>query len=311
MIQIDTLSKVVEFYKKKGRSATLKNYNLKETSLNRYLKDSRLKDVDKGRKKNKDKSNKSFAKTLILDIETSPILAYVWGVWKQNISPVQVVADWKMLTWAAKWIDEDSVMSDAIIHHNENLDDFEVTESMWQLLDKADIVVAHNGRKFDVKKINTKFLYHGFTPPSPYKVIDTLLIARGNFAITYNKLDYISKFLGEEGKMEHEGFELWLKCMKNDRDAWKTMLEYNERDVTELEVVYKEIRGWDSRHPSVSIFNPTSSDFACTKCGSNDIVYKKPAYTNTRVYNLFRCNKCGAWSRSRAGKNKKDVLMTQ
>ena len=47
------------------------------------------------------------AKILILDIETAPIRAKVWGIWNQNISIDQIESDWFILTWAAKWLFEE------------------------------------------------------------------------------------------------------------------------------------------------------------------------------------------------------------
>ena len=277
---------------------------------NRIYKDSYFDYVKLGNYFDKPAGQKNPAKILVFDIETSPMLSYTWGTFKQNIAPVQIKEDWKVLTWAAKWLGIDEIMSDAIIKHNKELDDFEVVASMWKLLNEADMVIAHNGKRFDVKKMNTRFLFHGMTPPSPYKVIDTLHIARANFAMSSNKLEYITKFLGQEGKLQHEGFELWTKCMANDEQAWANMLEYNEKDVTELEDVYMQLRAWDTRHPSVAIFNKDTTA-SCTTCGSTNLNYIKDVYTNTRAYKLYQCGDCDSWSRSRTGVNKKALLMPQ
>jgi len=255
----------------------------------------------------------NIAKILLFDIETSPMMVYAWKLYKNTASIDQIAKDWTVLTWAAKWLGEDEIISETQMNYRSiqnpyDLDDFEIVEKLWHLFDEADFVVAHNGRVFDTKKINAKFIEHGMSPPSPYKVIDTLDIAKRNFNFTSNKLDYIAQNLGVGAKMEHEGFKLWEKCMWGDEEAWKIMLDYNIQDIKILESVYLQLRMFDSRHPSVSIYNPDENE-ACTKCGSKNITYIKDTYTNTRVYKLYKCGDCNGWSRGRTGVNKKNVLM--
>lgn len=269
-------------------------------------------DIYEARKIIKDESKKvreDNAKILLFDLETSPILANVWGVRKQFIQPNQIIRDLTILTYAAKWLGKPEIIS-GTAQDEEDFDDFIIVEELWHLLDEADIIVAHNLNKFDKKKINARFLVHGMTPPSPYKSVDTLTIAKTNFGTTYHRLDFLARFIGSDGKMEHEGMELWNKCMKGDETAWKTMLEYNEKDVLELEKVYLAIRSWNSRHPSIGIFKEDPS-MCCTKCGSKNIEYKKDTYTNTRVFKLYQCNDCNGWSRSRSSQGKVTALMTQ
>ena len=46
------------------------------------------------------------AKILIFDIETSPMEAYAWGTFKENIPIQRIKKDWFVMTWAAKWLDQ-------------------------------------------------------------------------------------------------------------------------------------------------------------------------------------------------------------
>lgn len=48
----------------------------------------------------------SKPKVLILDIETSPLEVYTWGIWEQNISLNQIKKDWNIIAWCAKWLGE-------------------------------------------------------------------------------------------------------------------------------------------------------------------------------------------------------------
>lgn len=249
------------------------------------------------------------AKILLFDLETSPIISYHWNTRKQFIMPEQIIRDWTILTYAAKWLNDDTIY-EGNAFEEEDLDDFEIVSQLWSLVDECDILIAHNLKRFDKQKLNARFLYHGLPPTSPYKMVDTLEEARQNFGTTYHKLDYLAKFIGSDGKMEHSGFDLWKKCMDGDEESQKIMIDYNRKDVIELEKVYLALRSWDSRHPSVSIFNEDPS-LACTKCGSHKLEYIKDTYTNTRVFKLYRCEDCGGYSRSRTSENKLTALMTQ
>ena len=63
-------------------------------------------------------------------------------------------------------------------------DDKPLLKGIRDLLDEADIVIAQNGKSFDVRKVNARLIQHGFQPPSPYRVVDTMLVAKKYFAFT-------------------------------------------------------------------------------------------------------------------------------
>jgi len=238
------------------------------------------------------------AKILIFDIETAPLEVYSWSLWPKFIDHGQVIQDWTVLTWSAKWLDEPHMMN-ASVSPDSPRDDFDVCEQLWQLLDEADIVVAHNGDKFDLKRMNTRFFLLGLPEPSHYRSVDTLKVAKRRFNFTSNRLDYISKMTGGPGKVSHEGFSMWKKCLMGDADALRAMQEYNDGDVIELERVYKEMRGWDNRHPNLGMYS--DSEEVCPNCGSDNLEATGRFYTTqTQKYATFRCGDCGKISRSRA-----------
>lgn len=254
-------------------------------------------------------SNTSNERVLLIDIETTPVLAYVWGLWNQNISIERIKDDWHLLCFAYKWLDKDAVRFASI----DNIDPPEVMSReealvfyLWELLNEADVVVAHNGDKFDIKMINTKFLEYGFTQPSPYRSVDTLKLAKRKFRITSNKLDYLSQYLGGTGKEKHHGnhFDLWLGCMNGDKTSWKQMEKYNVVDVLELERIYKKLRVWNSHPP---LFSNTEKP-QCTLCGSYDMSSIKPYKTNLSTYLTYRCENCGNIVRSTSRKRANSVI---
>lgn len=228
-------------------------------------------------------------KILLFDIETTPLKVYAWGLYDQTISTKAIIDDWYMLTWAAKWYGEDKVYTGKLTPTESlNKDDKRITEDIWYLLDEADVIMGHNSNKFDIKKLNARFLMHGFNSPSPYHKIDTLQIARQNFAITSNKLDYLNEVLGITRKIENEGLQLWIDCMNGKQEALNTMETYNIGDVIALEELYERLRPWIKGHPNV-----TEKKDCCASCGSEDVTLIT-TFGKTSKYNIYRCNSCNS-----------------
>ncbi len=256
------------------------------------------------------------ANVLILDIETAPLVAYTWGIWNQNIQPSNISTDWYCLTWAAKWLFEDKVYS-AKLTGAESLrqDDSRIIKGIWELLNKADIVIAHNGQKFDIPKLNSRFIINKLHPPLPYQQIDTLLHIRRQFGFTSNKLDYVNQLLNLPRKKENEGMPLWIKCYKGDNKALKEMLDYNIEDVRILEETYLRIRAWIKPHPNMGLFILDESESRCPTCGSTHLKdHGKQYRTTANIYSMFSCDNCGSTGRKRVTettiKQKRHLLMS-
>lgn len=252
------------------------------------------------------------ARVLSFDIETAPMLSYHWGLWNQNIYIDNVHKDWCILTWAAKWIFEDKVYSERISPDEViERDDKRIVKSLWNLLDQADIVIAHNAKKFDVRVANARFLKHGLKPPSHYQVVDTLKVARKQFRLMSNKLDDICTYMGIEGKMETPK-GLWKKAVEGDQEAIYIMDEYCVQDVKILEDVYFELRAWIKPHPNLNLLEDPDGANKCPTCTSPNLSYDGDYVTYANRFHNFRCGDCGALSRSRVnstGKETRDVLL--
>lgn len=239
-------------------------------------------------------------KILILDIETSPLRSYTWGRWKQNIGLNQTISEWFMLSWSAKWLDSIELMGEGLTPEEVlNEDDLRITTSIWKLIDEADVVIAHNGIKFDLPKLNSRFILNGLIPPSPYTQIDTLKIAQRNFGFSSNKLDALAKYFGIPMKLDTT-FELWADCMKGSQSALKKMLEYNKHDVVILEEVYHRLLPWVKSHPNMALVYDDVIQ-RCPSCGGNNLIEleDKFYYTTVGKYPVYRCKKCKSLSRGR------------
>lgn len=257
---------------------------------------------------------------LTFDIETAPCLSYHWGLWQQNIGLNMMLRDWALLSWSAKWVGEDEVMyndcreffdGSAASMFNE-IDDHNVAVGVWELLNQADIVITQNGVKFDVRKLNARFLRHGLQPPSSYKHIDTFKVAKRHFGFTSNKLEYMTdKFCTKYKKLKHgkyPGFELWKQCMLGDEAAWEEMREYNQYDVLSLEELAFKLAPWSNQIPSLDLYH--NGDENLCFCGSTEWVADGFAYTNLSKFARFKCAECGAEKRDRVNLLSKEKRST-
>jgi len=236
-------------------------------------------------------------KILYIDIETAPILAYVWGLWDQNVGLNMIKEDWHVLSWAARWKHDPptKVMYEDQRNAKNINDDKQMLKGIWKLLHEADIVVAQNGKSFDRKKLNARFVLNGFPPPSSYKMLDTLLMARKHFKFTSNKLEYTSDKLNKKyKKLKHNkfpGFKLWEECLKKNVAAFNEIKKYNIHDVLSLEEYHNILEPWDGSI-NLSIYTDDISKTVCS-CGNKHFVKNGFKYTNAGKFQRHRCTKCG------------------
>ena len=245
-------------------------------------------------------------KILLIDIETAPKRAYVWRMWKENVSYGQLISDWFMLTWSAKWHGESHIYGDKldpkeVLEEN----DYRIVSSLRDMMDEADVIVGHNGDKFDLPSINTRMVVNGIDQPSPYRSVDTLKIAKRNFKFSSNRLDYLGEALGVGRKIDTGGFDLWARCMKGDKKALQQMLDYNMQDVVLLESVYDELRPYHKTHPS---HGATEDTPVCPKCGGKHMQKRGFSLTNTNKYQRYQCQDCGSWARGRTNLRDKEEM---
>ena len=241
---------------------------------------------------------KKAPKILVFDIETSPMEVFVWGLYKQQIPISNVIKDFSLLSWSAKWLFDPTIMSAKVTGWEaKNREDGSIIEGLWKLLDEADMVVGHNVAKFDVRKSNLRFHINGLKPPMPYRIIDTMKHSMRVFGSSSYKMDYLNKIFGLNMK-KSATYDLWVRSVNGDESALTEMLRYNEFDVVVTEELYLDLRPWMKSHPNVALYIDTEETI-CTNCGNEDLEWGGFYYTPAGRYKAFRCSGCGAIGRSR------------
>lgn len=235
-------------------------------------------------------------KTLIFDVETAPIIAQVWGLKDQNIGLNQIVSDWSIMAFAAKWLDDPA--SSVLYVDTYKKDEIYLLKQIWKLLDEADVVITQNGERFDGPKLNARFIHHGMPPPSPYRHLDTYKIAKRVFGFTSNKLEYLTdKLCVKYKKLSHKkfpGMSLWTECLKGNKKAWDEMRTYNVHDVLATEELYMKLRAWAPGSMASPHFFGTSEE-SCRVCGSADLQKRGTNKAKTGEYQRYQCQTCQSW----------------
>lgn len=281
-----------------GKGKLSKKYNVPEEYVTRARSEIKNKNINK-------------VKILILDIETSPMKAYVWKRWKENISLDQTISEWFMISWAAKWLGDPNILGDCVTPEEvKKEDDSRIYSSLWDLLDKADIVIAHNANHFDIPRINSRLVINNLPPTASFKIIDTLQVAQKQFGFSSNKLDALAGYFNIPAKIDTD-FTLWRDCLNEDQEALDYMLKYNKKDVEILEQVYLRLRPWIKNHPNIATIS-NSSRPTCPICGSEHIVKYDNKYHHTVLskYQQYYCVNCGATLRDRHKVNKPTQLIS-
>jgi len=165
-------------------------------------------------------------------------------------------------------------------------------------------VITHNGDKFDIKQMNTKFIEYDLKLPSPYQSIDTLKIVRSVAAFTSNKLDFLLGKFKMKQKEETGGLPLWIKCKHGVESALRKLDHYCQNDVRILEELYLYIRPYAKIHPNLGLYLDINKE-VCPHCGSGKIKWEGYYYTTVNRFKSGRC-KCGAIVRKRMSDIRKE-----
>lgn len=176
----------------------------------------------------------------MLDIETTPMQVYTWGLWDQNIGINQIIKHTEIMCFGAKWLGSKKVIFKSSHHDGKQV----MMEELYKLMNEADVLVGWNSAAFDHKHIKREFFEAGMEPPSPTKDLDLMSVVKANFLFPSNKLDYVAQKMGVGAKVKHSGFELWIDCMSGDNKAWAEMKKYQIQDVELLDKLYAKLLPW-------------------------------------------------------------------
>jgi hypothetical protein len=240
----------------------------------------------------------SEPRILFLDIETAPAVVLTWldSHYEQNV--IEVLKPWFLLSFAYQWRGDEDIHYVGLNHFSRpkktnfgllDYSDRPLIKAAAELLEEADIVVAHNA-SFDVGKICGQALRYGMKPVTPYRIFCTYQAAKRQFKLSSNKLDNVAALLGVGRKLPHQGKHTWLGCLRGESEAWGTMEEYNRHDVFLLREVYHHIAPWATNHPNLSFYTRRHE---CPRCQHPRVVGKGRHPLMSGWKQRYKCKRCG------------------
>jgi len=248
-------------------------------------------------------------KIVLFDIETLPAVAATFSLYPESIPHDNILQDWSIICIAWKFLGKkpiynSSILDDLKAFKKDVSNDLVVLKKIREVFEEADIIIGHNSKHFDTRKINARLIFHGLDPlPSGILQLDTLKEIKKIATFTSHRLDYLGKHLLGEGKIETSK-GLWLRVLKGDESAVKEMITYNKGDVQLLEELYEKIKPYIKNHPHLGAIGGWDKDETCPNCGGDSFKTSKIRYTAAGVKKIQKqCDKCHSYTTFRFKEN--------
>lgn len=170
---------------------------------------------------------------LTLDIECQRAVVERFDLYPGFTHIDRVIRDKRILCFAAKWHGQEKVHFHAAWDDDDVVAHEKMIRAAWELLDAADIVVGWNSTRFDVQHLQSAFGRLKLGPPSPFRSLDLMQVAKKNFKAgeLSLKLDWFSRMWLGDRKLSHGGTDLWYEIRYGNRAerraAQKVMKSYN------------------------------------------------------------------------------------
>ena len=230
------------------------------------------------------------SKILIYDIETGRIPAMVWWSGKQYVNHQQLTEEPKIITIAYKWLGSDEVYH---LTWDDNHSDKKMLENFLKIYNKADMVIGQNNDRFDNRWVNARAMKYDLEINIFVRSFDIMKEIKRLFRLPSYSMGYITKFLGVETKLEHEGIKMWDKIQfgtkEEQREYLQKMVEYNRQDIVATEDMYLTLRKYMGHRVHFGVFNGEDK-YTCPNCGSSNVKLERKTVTPAgTVQRIMKC----------------------
>lgn len=173
--------------------------------------------------------------TLVLDLETSDLEAdrgvILCASYESSDAPGKV-----------KTIRQDDPEINADWETN-RANDKELVKRVMALVKAHDIIVAHNGARFDLPFLRTRALHWGLRPLREVKLVDPLQIAWRKFKLRSNRLGAVADHLGVADKKTPLDMSVWASAtLTGSRKSMNLIVEHCEADIRVLSAVLEHVK---------------------------------------------------------------------
>lgn len=171
-------------------------------------------------------------------------------------------------------------------------DDSAVVAMAYEVLRDADLIVTHNGRKYDIPYLNNRLMKNGF--PSLHKIpdVDTKVVAKRIKPFSA-KLDELAFQFNLSRKMSHTGAKLWDDVRDLKPSAMKMMSDYCKQDVEVLEELYLMFRPL-MKNSETANHAVRAEGLVCDNCGSHNLSKNGTRLLKSGRQQRYICGDCGS-----------------
>jgi uncharacterized protein YprB with RNaseH-like and TPR domain len=233
---------------------------------------------------------------MFFDIETTPLLVYVWRLGKQYVRQHQLAEQSSRYgIICISYAFNDGKSARTIDWGFKEQDSGKVIREFDKIVKMADVAIGKNSDKFDIKYINTQRVLNNLPPlPEWAKYTDDLeKQIRKHFAFPSASLDYISKQFGLGGKVKME-MQDWIDILEcKNKKSFDKMCAYNRKDVEDTRALWNKFQPHIKPKLNLSAFY---GDFRCANCGSQDLRKDGIRYQGKTCYQTFFCKGHGGYA---------------
>ena len=235
-------------------------------------------------------------KILFYDLETSPLLAYIWRCGEQFVGHSQLQKDhsqYGIICASYCWNDGEPAKTINWGYNEQST--AKVVEQFDKIIKQADMAIGKNSDRFDVKMLNAARMFSGLPGmPEWSKYTDDLeKQMRKHFKLPSQSLDYISAQLGYGGKTKME-MQDWIDIVernKNGRAKLKKMCGYCEKDVEDTRTIWNHCE--EHFTPRFNMGTYLQKVDVCIRCGSDRINKSGIRALGGTLWQEYRCGDCG------------------
>lgn len=133
-------------------------------------------------------------------------------------------------------------------------DDSQITREITDIVREHDVLVAHNGTRFDIPFVRTRCARWNLKRFPDKVIVDPCSIAWRKFRLRSNSLKNISDFIGSKDRKHPLDMSLWMDAILNgSRSSMDKIVEHCIADVKELNDVLALVK------PYIKVFDERGS----------------------------------------------------
>lgn len=121
--------------------------------------------------------------------------------------------------------------------------DRELVKRICKLVREHDVIVAHNGSRFDIPMLRTRALRWKLRPLQEVKLVDPCTIAFRKFKLRSNSLGRIADYVGIKDKKTPLDMSVWADVMLNgSKTGMNKIVKHCEADIRVLSGVLNFVK---------------------------------------------------------------------